>query len=246
MSEAKPLKRAELARHWKVSGAYVTKLGRPIGEGGKAMPEFFSLASADEWRAMNAPGRPALETARLSTTTTPEPTQKPRAVSAPQPADVPAAAPAAPTVPERIIDVTEFVNHQADFTNLMIAQAKVVPQVAHGLWLDACKRFKHAEIDRTLSTWTDAAKASGEILSRFLELQERAGTLVPIDVVMDIVGTELQQVRNRLVKFGERIGPRANPDNPILAVNVINAEVDDIFRAIEHAANISPAELVAS
>jgi hypothetical protein len=246
MNDPKPISRADLARHWKVSPPYVSKLGRSIAEGGKAMPEFFSIAEADSWRTRNCPPRPEFEAHRNSTNNPPPSAGKIAQSKTPQqPSGRESPPETPPSPPERTIDVMPFVDHGADFTSLMIRQAKEVPQIAHGLWKDACRRQSHSEIDRTLSTWTDAAKAAAGILNDYLELQEKSKALIPIDVVMDIVGTELQAIRTRMLKFGEQVGPKANPDNPILAVTVINTAIDDLFKSFEHAENISAAELVA-
>lgn len=144
-----------------------------------------------------------------------------------------------------VVDIAPFVNHQADFTGIMIGQAKEVPQIAFGLYKLACTRNRVSQIHDALANWNSAARASSDILARYLEIQERAKVLIAIDLVMDVVGTELQTIRSSLLKLGERTAPRANPSNPILAQTVINAAVDEILKQFTHACSITKAEFSA-
>lgn len=249
MSEAKPIRKADLARHWKVSASYVTKLGRT-----KGMPDFLSLAAADEWRALYAPAVATLEIARTSPT---PPISTPAAASAPPVSqDVPPDAEAEggekkrhqPTPLEAIgqEQLDAFCAIDGTFEETMIRRARRNALIAGGM----CERAFAAGLVTHVAAWgdrfNDQAETARKLTTGYLELQEKAAVLVPIDTVMDVIGTELQQLRGYLQKFAARYGPKANPDNPILAASVIEAGVEEIFRQIDHVESLSGDQLRAS
>ena len=248
MSE--PIKKADLARHWKVSPAYVTQLfGRWQKKNpGAAELTFASLDEADQWRAIHAPPKPANEARRTVFAGKPsqsspekpaETAEKTRESSrTPQTAgQKPAGAGGdntdASTPSPDIIDVETLITRGGDFDELMLRQAEEVPQIAYGLYRRACARGAAAEIANATKNWNDASKAGHAVREKFLEIQEKTRALISLDVVMDIVGTELQGVRARMLKLGERNASKANPENPALARAVIDAAIDEVFQAIE-------------
>ena len=256
--EQRPLRMADLARHWNVTSAYITKLvktnGLPLTADGKVA--FLSLEDADLWRAVNAPPRraksespppaPSVDsmenldgaTEKIAppnpTTTTTEQNAAPAAgggETARGAAGGEKSLPANKRQPEaEIIDVTRFIRRDVDFDALMIQQAEGVPQVAHGLYERACAIGSANEIAAHLRNWHESSKAAGAVREKFLEIQERTRALLPLDEVMDVVGMELQQARSLMIKMGERIAAAANPQDPALARRVIEAAVDGVFR----------------
>lgn len=222
------------------------------------MPVFTSLADADAWRAVHAPPRktpqaspkiPA-ESAKNSagfpgTTTTaapkgaapagftlePDPagpaaTAKSRAAAARALLAKPAPPP--PPPPE-VIDVASFVAKQADFDALMIEHAERVPQITYGLLVRASGRGEPGAISAATKNWHESAKAAADVREKFIAIQRETRALIPIDDVENVVATELREVGKFLRKLGTRAGPAANPADPVLAVRVIDAAVDELL-----------------
>lgn len=214
MSEEKPIRPAEIARHWNVSPPYLSKLRSK-----KGMPDFFTFEQADAWRALNAPPKAALETTR----------QNPAPVAGKNIADQ-----KAPQPPEgieaQVVDIRAFVEAGGDFDAIMIRHAEEVPQIAYGLYKLACASNRPDAVRNATANWSDAAKAAAAVREKFLEIQEKSRALIPLDVVMDILGTELQAVRTLLLKLGTLYGTKANPQNPTLAAGVIDEAVNEVFR----------------
>lgn len=246
MSSQNPIKKADLARHWKVSRAYLTRLAKPLSAGGKDLPEFTSLAEADAWRTVNAPPRPgnALrrtgmfgaeqsppkneteageKTARNHATTTP-------AVATPTHAAV---THAATELWDAQIDLEQYVTPGADFDRLMPEKAERVAQIAYGLFERAAQTGQPALVSAATKNFHEAARAASDVRARFIEIQERTRVLLPLDEVMDILGTELQAVRAALAKHGERVAAAANPSDPGLAQRVVDADIDQIFASLD-------------
>ena len=238
MSEPKPLTGAELARHWGVSKALVSRF-----KAEKRMPPFTSREEADAWRAVNAPprakaGRPEAD-----------------AVSPNGEGGVGKIADSFPTTGSgteakgageegaEVIDVRTFIQRDRDFDVLMIEQAEDVPQIAYGLYVRACQKGNPSEISAANKNWHESAKAAKAVRDDFLELQERTRALIPVDLVMDIVGTELQAVRSAFLKLGERTANAANPADPACAKAAIDAAVDEIFRKLDAALERTAKEL---
>ena len=243
MSEQIPIRKAELARHWGVRPSYVSNLIKR-----KALPEFTSFEEADAWRAVNAPPK-AAHAAGSALPTVPD------SANSDDTLEKNAAINKTTTSSGKengrpqgeLIDVTAFIRRDVDFDALMIESAEGVPQVAHGLYLRACAGGSPNEIAAALKNWNDAMKAAAAARLAFLETQEKTRALLPLDVVMDIVGTELQALRANLLKLGERIAARANPDNPALARGVIDAAVDEsVFRQCDAVESRASRELAAS
>lgn len=255
--EAKKLSNAALAAHWGVSLPYITKLRKPAPEG-KALPDFTDLAQADAWRAMHAPprGRNAFGKNRVEQ---PPPAQPEQAGTPGEaghagegsPANI-AGAPAADAV-ERprlggdalrgprhhadVIDIRGFIKRTDDFDGLMLKQAQEVPQIAYGLFQVACRGGDPVEISAQLKNWSEAGKQAGAVREKFVELQEKARTLLPLDEVEDVVGTFLQEVRRSLLKLDERVALAVrgslSPEQTQLVQAAAAAEIDAVFRSLE-------------
>lgn len=240
MSELKPVNNSTLARHWNVSAPYVSKLKRPVAEGGKAMPDFLTVADADVWRAVHAPPKSPQSFAQNST----EGGKKNGGVSG---TTTRSDKTNATHTRAKLIDITQFIKRGegVDFDTLMIRQAEHVPQIAFGLYELACQGGNSAEISAANKNWHESAKASAAVRSSFLELQEKTRALLPLDEVMDIVSTELQPVRQAMQKIGERFAAAANPDNPALAKQVIDAAIDKIFAQLDRTSARLEKELAA-
>ena len=243
MSEQKPIKPADLARHFGCSPAYISKLRLPVGDGGKAMPDFFTLEDADTWRSIHAP--PKLR--RRGSAEPPSPIGEKLTPPAENFVPIPGTTTSTPNPPPApagtkgkqvegggtVIDVRAFIQSGVDFDALMIANAETVPQVAYGLYLRACESGNPVAIASALANWNDAMKAAATARAAFITVQERTRALLPLDQVMDIVGTELQAVRSDLSKLGERFGAIANPKDPEVGRHAIDAAVDSVLAKFE-------------
>lgn len=243
--EQRPLSKADLARHWGVSRAYLTKLSKPETEGGKSLPIFFDLAEADAWRSVHAPERrsrvvPTFAGEQSSTENSAEGAKKspdltsttslPKAQgeSGRRKGGGGGAKDLGEWLPAKI-DVAAMTRRTVDFDVLMVQHAEEVPLIAHGLFKMAAETGHPNAISAATRNWHEAASASANVRGRFMELQEKSRALLPLDEVMDIVGTELQAVRSALHKFGERCAMDANPADPALARRVIDAAMDAVF-----------------
>lgn len=243
-SPAAEISAAAIARHWGVSRAYVAKLGRPIGDrGGKSMPAFTTLAQADAWRSLNCPKSPdkgnssegadeggGKNTRELTTTTTGTGGKAPVVHSGLR-------------EDTEVVDISAFLQRDPNYDAAVVRRAEEAEQVAHGLYLRACRTNRVTFIKTALENWNSAAGKARDARASFLKLQEDAKVLVPVDVAMDIMGTELQTLRSLLLKLGERTAQKANPQNPDAAKAAIDAAVDEVFKTMAHAEQIVKAEL---
>lgn len=251
------IKRAEIARHWGVSPAYVTMTLKRHGGGDL---QFSTLEEADRWRSIHAPPKPSSESRRAfsgeqTPSASPDTQEKNREASSTTPrvahaqghahaphATTPPPAPA--YLPHAPLDVQSFVSAGGDFDSVMLRQAEEVPQIAYGLYRLACGRGDSVEIANATRNWNDAAKASAGVREKYLELQEKTRALIPLDLVMDVVGTELQPIRVLMLKGGERYGARANPSDPALGKTIIDELIDHVFRALDLATTRTERELL--
>lgn len=254
---SQPIKRAEIARHWGVSPAYVTMTLKRHSGGAL---QFSSLEEADRWRSIHAPPKPSSESRRAfageqSPSHAPVNPAKNRVDSSTTPnvahAQVHAHGPHATTpppapayMPHAPLDVQSFVAAGGDFDSVMLRQAEEVPQIAYGLYRLACGRGDSVEIANATRNWNDAAKASAGVREKYLELQEKTRALIPLDLVMDVVGTELQPIRVLMLKGGERYGARANPGDPSLGKTIFDEFIDGVFRALDLATTRTERELL--
>lgn len=237
MSAPAKVKKADLARHWKVSPSYVSKLIRT-----KGMPEFETLAAADEWRSIYAPTKPALEVARTS----PAPHEKlpPTGENSPTP-PLPSPQVHQPTSLEGLSqkDLDAFCVIEGTFEETMIRRARRNALIAGAM----CERSVALGLVSHVAVWgdrfNDQAETARKLTASYLDLQEKANVLVPIDTVMDVMGTELQQVRTVLQKFGGPLSVKLFPNDPSAAASakaLIDAEVDNqVFRQIDHVEKLS-------
>lgn len=211
------LRGKDLAKHWKVTPAYVSKLRR------KGMPEFETFAQADTWREINCPpDRRGDNGRRRSSPKTTSPDESDRAP------------PDGGEEGGGTIDVSQFVlTGDFDFEQLMIRQSQEAPQIAFGLLQLAAKAGDPAGLYSASKTWAEAAKQAKTVRADFLELEEKKKNLIRLDRAMDIAGRELQGLRRLLDKQGARLARLANPDNPALAQKVIDADVDKVFALME-------------
>jgi len=187
-----------LKEHWQVSAPYLSKLRNT-----KGMPEFKSLADADRWREEHAPANARRQDAALRS----------KYHSSP-----------APSSSEINLDDTE--EFDGDFDALVVMQSQQVTTAAFKLYMDSVRNGNDGQVSVRIKNWGEAAKQSSIVREKFLTLQEQAAILLPIDIVMDVVGNQLQSVVSRLDSMGTRIAKKANPDNPELALQVINEATD--------------------
>lgn len=260
MSEQKPIIKADLAKRWGVSRPYLTRLAKPVSEGGKGMPEFTSLEEADAWRLINAPPRPGNSLRRPSPFAGEQSSPENQVEQAKKsPSDPAPTTPATPTAPGNArptsaaaelmdltpIDVRAMVRTDVDFDGLMLEHAQRVPQIAYGLFERAAATGLASVVSASTKNWHEASRAAADVRERFVNVQERTRALLPLDEVMDIVGTELQAVRSAIAKHGERCAAAANPADPALARKVIDDDIDTIFAALDQLAARTQRELAA-
>ncbi len=234
-TEPKPIRDADLARHWGVSRSYVCGLRRH-----KAMPDFVALATADEWRAVHAPPKPANSGRRAPLFAGEHDDAAKNPVGSPRKKNRgftdTNTSPETEEPPEKI-DIDAFISTGGvDFDGLVIQQAEQATQIAYGLLKRASGRGDPNAISAATRNWQESARASAEVRERYLKIQERNGELISLDRVMDVVGTQLNAVRSALDRLGERIAAAANPADPAVAKAAIDAAVDTLFRQLETAA----------
>lgn len=219
------VKPAELARHWGVGPSYVSNLRA------RAMPEFESLEAADLWRLEHCPPRARRNTPR-DIATSPE-----RAAGGGGNPLRDNHNPPQGRAPLEPIDTSQFlVAPGVDFDALMVQQAENTAQIAHGLYIKACERQDVVAIAGSLRNWNEASRQAADIRERFMGLQQKSKLLAPIDKIMDVVGTQMQEVRLLLNGMGTRIGTDANPADPALAQRTIDAEIDRVYAQMATAA----------
>ena len=215
------LRQIDLAEHWGVSQAYISKLRRSFAAGGKGMPDFETLEDADKWRSMNAPpsrrrgGSPSKAmAAQAAGGGSGSQSHRP------------------PPEPPPPIDISGFVNSEEEFDVLMIRHAEEVPQIAFGLYQMAAKSGDAGSIPQRVRDWGEAAKQAAAVRGRFLDIKQRTGELLPLDTCMNIVGITLGGIRTGLSKLGARAAREANPDDPARAQAAIDKAVDRIFSMV--------------
>lgn len=128
-------------------------------------------------------------------------------------------------MPERI-DVSKFIDRDTDFTELMIRQAKELPQIVYGLLRLKTEAGEPGAIAAASKNWHEASGHAADVLERFISIQQASGALLSMDDVSDVILTEMQEVRKNLKKLGLRYAPLANPADPVLAQKIFDAAVD--------------------
>lgn len=220
MDHPKPILRTrDLAEHWGTSRAYVSKLKRSYAAGGKSMPDFSTLADADKWRSMNAPPerkRGGSQSQRENATAE----KNPAPIQPQEPKYNP---------PAEQIDVAAFVDNEEEFDVLMIRHAEEVPQICFGLYKLAAERGDLGALANRVRDWGEATKQAAAVRARFLDIKQRTGELIPLDVCMNVVGITLGGIRSGMIRLGARAAREANPDDPGRAQKAIDAAVDRIF-----------------
>lgn len=244
-----PIRKADIARHWKVSPAYVTILLRRRRPPGGPDITFLSLEEADAWRAVNAPPNPASEIRRQSSSKigVDDAEKKSRTQNHPPQDSINngngggnggiGGGDASGGIGGGAIDINALTgaDTDVDFDTAMIRHAEAVPRVAYGLYIRACAGGNAVEIANATRNWAEATKQAAVVRERFLAVQEKSRALIPLDLVMDIVGNELQPLRSLLLTLDERCAVAANPADPAQAKAAIRNGVDDVFRAMSTA-----------
>jgi hypothetical protein len=211
-----------LADHWHTSTAYIR--GLRTRKAGPQLPAFEDrgaeqaarFAEADAWRAIHAPARPG----RVET-------------RPPDGADTGKFEEGAGG--EETVDTAKFLVETEDFDGWVIEQAEEVVKIQIGLYRRACATGDQYRIRQALDNWEVAARRCAELRKRFLELQESATNMIPLDRASDIVGRELGLLQQLLDDFGVRVGALANPERPEVGTAAINAAVDELYRQIQNA-----------
>ena len=204
------------------------------------MPLFPDLAEADRWRAVHAPPRGRRLTGKNRDEQTPQPPtgeagggqtnndgtggqSSPSNKSGGEPRDK--------------IDIKRFIRRVDDFDGLALRQAEETLQIAFGLYRRAAEGGDAVEVAAALKNYNDAAKACASAREKFLETREKSRALISLDEVEDVVGTELQEVRNRLLKLDDRVAAELTAHFPTeqlqLVKTTIAAAVDAVFQRID-------------
>ena len=177
------------------------------------MPEFLTLAEADQWRALNAPPRRREKSRFTNTTTNGKNIER--------------------------IDTSVFIAEAGtDFEGLMIRHAEQVAQIAYGLYKKACDSQDSSEIALAMRNWSEASGRAHSERERWLELQERARTLIPVDQAKDVAGRELQSLRRELDRFDTRYAQDCNPQDPALAQRVLRGAVEGLLSRLFSAGKV--------
>ena len=238
------VKDADLARHWGCSAPYISKLKKPVAQGGKAMPDFADLGAADAWRAIHAPprGRRYAGENRGENQPQPPPGSESTAESDGSgaatrlPPNNPPRGPTRSLPAKKIVDVRKFIKRTGDFEGLMLRQAESVPQIAYGLLELAAQGGDVVDLAAQLKNWAEAGKEAGRVRKAFLEAQEKSRALLPLDEVEDVVGTGLQEVRNAMLKHDERVATalvgKFSGEQLAIIRQAIAEDIDGIFRRL--------------
>lgn len=202
---------AILCEHWGVVKSYLSKLRKT-----KDMPPFRTLREADLWRAQNAPPAPQRQNAALQTRAEP---------ANPPPHHAPGQPPPPADFPEDL-----HLDDTTDFDELMLRQAEGAVKMAWWLLQEAVRRRDHAGVAYANKNWSEAAKQAAAVRERFLAIQQKTGELLPLDLVLDTVGTTLGGIRSGLARLPSRTARLANPEDPNHAAAIIEKEVDRILQ----------------
>lgn len=222
-SRTKPLSLSEIARDWGVAKQAVHQAFRKHGVKAEDFPD---LDAARSWRAAHvrqAPGRARAGKAASAP-------ESPEQGALPPPAAVGERSVSVPAVPQRRVTL---VDADGDLDRLVVLQAEAVLQRAFDLFMGATDRGDSTRLAGELRTWADATKAAGAARSSWLENAQAARKLLTVDEVLSVVLPLIQGIRSALVKLGDRVSVAANPANPVLAKQVIDAAVDRIFAQVE-------------
>lgn len=201
----------EIAKAWGTSPQYVSKVRGQCSRSGEPMPDFRTAKEAKAWyasRRQRSPGDPVGE----------------------------APAPVAGGLCDgaEILSLSEMVARleNEDFDEIMVEHAQRVPIAAYRLYLQAVEAGNDTQVSQRIKNWGEAAKQAAAIREKFIEVQERNGQLLSLDIVMDVVGGLLQALVQALDTGGQKYAKRANPENPAVAQAAIHAFVDDIKRRV--------------
>lgn len=118
------------------------------------------------------------------------------------------------------------------FDELMVEHAERVPVAAYNLYLQAVRAGNDAQVSQRIKNWGEASKQASAVREKFVELQEKTGQLLPMDIMLDVVGEVLQAIVYAMDTLGSKYAAKANPENPELAKDVLNKAADEIKQRI--------------
>lgn len=169
----------------------------------KGMPAFHSLEQADAWRAANcAPSRKGKQKA-----------------SAADPAPA--------------LDLDKYTGEASgDFVIDMLGFVENAARVAYARYMAVMEAGQDHLVASSLKNFSEATKQAAALRENFLELQEKAGDLLPVDIILDVTFTILQALDSSLDGFGRRYAKSANPENPELALQVMNDGIDKVKKRL--------------
>jgi hypothetical protein len=222
------------------------------------MPDFFAVQDAIAWRAVHAPPRGRRSFGKNRVENPPHP-QTDQGSTPGNNGGTGHSLPANNAAGWKaghggrggeVIDLKGFIKKTSDFDGLMLEQAQAVPQLAYGLFTLAAKTGDPVEVAAAIKNYADAGRHAAVVREKFLETQEKSRALLSLDEVEDVVGTGLQELRNLLMKQGERVAGGLQAQLPaemvVLVQQAIDADVDRIFLKLSAVPDRARRELVAS
>lgn len=196
------LKKKDIAAAWGTSPQYVSKFSGKCARSGSPMPEFRTPAEAKAWYASRRQ-RGADRSGQVDGTCD-------------------SSADYAPLEEEKARRAGR------DFDELMLEDAEEVVLLAKRRYRMAVDGGSDAQAAVWLKHWNEASKNAASQRERWLQVQEKSGRLIQLDIAMDITVATLRDVRSALDNAGERCATRANPERPELAKMVFDEEMDRI------------------
>jgi hypothetical protein len=207
------LSRPAIARAWGTSPQYVSKIRGQCLRSGDPMPEFRTPKEAADWYA----------------------TRRQRSVTGDQGGGYSgSSAPAGGDSSLEIPTLDEMMSQlqTGSFDEMMVEHAERVPVAAYNLYLQAVRAGNDAQVSQRIKNWGEATKQAAAVREKFVELQEKTGQLLPMDIMLDVVGEVLQAIVYALDTMGAVYAAKANPENPERAKSVLNAAADAIKKRI--------------
>jgi len=191
---------ADIARDWGVSRAYVSKCKA------KGCPTD-SLEAARAWRSENAKYGVGYRS-KAAPSDAPPPTTPAAASSSPEPV--------------RSLNLTSL----KDSLNAAIQ----VEQEAHRLVADAQRNCEKTSIlEARIRAYNNARDGRFNAERAFREEMERQNVLVPLDEAKALGRKGYDVMIPALRAVGSRIAPDCNPQDPLLAKRLIDAEIEAII-----------------
>lgn len=116
-----------------------------------------------------------------------------------------------------------------DFDELMVKDSQMVTHIAVALLRQVAAKGDLVKVKIATSNWSDACKQSRAVRAEYLDLLERRQEVLTMDSVLHVTGTVVREFVTFLSRFGSVIASSANPENPSVALAVINDACDSFI-----------------